>query len=1039
MKAGNFRVYLAIMAAALIVSLMGCATAAPPRIAIENPDTTYISPANMDGIKDSFTLPVSLIPDARNVIIGYSITVSDASGNRVRSIEKVIADKKLSLLENLLLDLRLRKRAGVEAPALVIWDGTDDSGRFVADGSYKLVIEAWDKRNRVSTPVFAIIVDNTPPLASLGSTNLMFSPNGDGNRDTFFMTLDCSEEYSWKGSMLDSKGALVFSNTWEGKPPVVFEWNGKDAGGKTVADGLYNYRLRGEDLAGNVFEAGLANIAVNTAQVPFFVGLSGQAFSPNGDGIRDVLFVQPVMDSLAGTVGWSLDVLDESGMVIYSQATGTFKPLPWNGRTTSGSASPDGKYRMRVTVEFANGNRPVQVSGPVLLDTTVPKAVVESNLMVFSPDGDGIKDTIRFSVKDASTESLWQARILLEADGWVVLTKSWVGKPSDFEWDGRDENGNLASDGYYIYQLSSVDEAGNMFATPARRFILDTKATPVAMRVDSPNFSPNGDGVKDTASFELFLPEKERISSWKFSILDARGAVVKLVSGKNSAPPLEIYSWDGRNTAGILLPEGAYTAKFDVEYEKGNISSSSTGPFILDVTPPKAVVTANATAFSPDGDKKKDTIRFTVTEASLETAWRATVTAVPEDRVVYNLSWAGKPADFEWNGRDRFGNLAPNGTYSYQLHSSDEAGNSFTSAPVTFILDIRETPISIRVGSSGFSPNGDGFKDTIAFDLNLPVKDLVASWNLSFIDARGVIARQESGKGGPPAFDTYTWDGRTSTGAFAPEGLYTAKFEAEYEKGNLASVATVAFALDVTPPQVELGFLPLPFSPDDDGINDTLDISMKILDQSQVSDWELVIRDREGNFFNRFSGIGTPPVSLSWNGLSHGGELVLSAEDYPVEAIVRDIYGNVSRSASSIPVDILVIKEGDRYRIRVPGIYFSPFTSEFPADKLAANMKTLKRLSEVLAKYPTYSIRIEGNAVRINWANKALGDAEERDVLGPLSLSRAEKVKSILVSFGMEAGRMTTSGLGGTLPLVPHNDLDNRWKNRRVDFLLTRR
>ncbi|MFH2113963.1 MAG: OmpA family protein, partial [Spirochaetota bacterium] len=226
---------------------------------------------------------------------------------------------------------------------------------------------------------------------------------------------------------------------------------------------------------------------------------------------------------------------------------------------------------------------------------------------------------------------------------------------------------------------------------------------------------------------------------------------------------------------------------------------------------------------------------------------------------------------------------------------------------------------------------------------------------------------------------------------------------------------------------------------DGDGSNDLLDISMKIQEQYQVSDWELVIRDREGNFFNRFSGMGKPAASLSWNGLSQGGELVLSAEDYPVEAIVRDIYGNVSRTISAIPVDILVIKEGDRYRIRVPGIYFSPYTAEFPADKVAANIKTLKRLSEVLAKFPTYTIRIEGNAVRINWSDRVLGDSEEKEILGPLSKSRAEKVKSILVSYGMDAGRMTTAGLGGTLPLVPHNDLDNRWKNRRVDFLLTRR
>jgi outer membrane protein OmpA-like peptidoglycan-associated protein len=31
---------------------------------------------------------------------------------------------------------------------------------------------------------------------------------------------------------------------------------------------------------------------------------------------------------------------------------------------------------------------------------------------------------------------------------------------------------------------------------------------------------------------------------------------------------------------------------------------------------------------------------------------------------------------------------------------------------------------------------------------------------------------------------------------------------------------------------------------------------------------------------------------------------------------------------------------------------------------------------------------------------------------------------------------MSTVGLGGTQPVVPHGDLENRWKNRRVEFIL---
>jgi flagellar motor protein MotB len=34
---------------------------------------------------------------------------------------------------------------------------------------------------------------------------------------------------------------------------------------------------------------------------------------------------------------------------------------------------------------------------------------------------------------------------------------------------------------------------------------------------------------------------------------------------------------------------------------------------------------------------------------------------------------------------------------------------------------------------------------------------------------------------------------------------------------------------------------------------------------------------------------------------------------------------------------------------------------------------------------------------------------------------------------------MNVAGYGGTRPVVPHGDLQNRWKNRRVEFILERR
>jgi outer membrane protein OmpA-like peptidoglycan-associated protein len=43
-----------------------------------------------------------------------------------------------------------------------------------------------------------------------------------------------------------------------------------------------------------------------------------------------------------------------------------------------------------------------------------------------------------------------------------------------------------------------------------------------------------------------------------------------------------------------------------------------------------------------------------------------------------------------------------------------------------------------------------------------------------------------------------------------------------------------------------------------------------------------------------------------------------------------------------------------------------------------------------------------------------------------------------LVERGIEKNRLEAKGLGGREPLVPHTDEANRWKNRRVEFILMR-
>jgi outer membrane protein OmpA-like peptidoglycan-associated protein len=95
--------------------------------------------------------------------------------------------------------------------------------------------------------------------------------------------------------------------------------------------------------------------------------------------------------------------------------------------------------------------------------------------------------------------------------------------------------------------------------------------------------------------------------------------------------------------------------------------------------------------------------------------------------------------------------------------------------------------------------------------------------------------------------------------------------------------------------------------------------------------------------------------------------------DYPYSLRQLQIpLGRANEFTGEIPVDILVIKVGDRFKIAVPSITFAPNSPRLVFDDSEAgqkNRQVLRRLSEILQRYNNYKIRIEGHAVSVFWAD----------------------------------------------------------------------
>ncbi len=674
---------------------------------------------------------------------------------------------------------------------------------------------------------------------------------------------------------------------------------------------------------------------------------------------------------------------------------------------------------------------PEALSPDFIIDITDPEAVLSAEYTIFSPNNDNKKD-ILFVNQKSSEEEIWTGTVK-DVNGNTVYTEKWIGNAEPvFKWNAASENGRRAPDGEYMYQLFSEDRAGNRGISAPLRFIIDTEETPLMISREYDVFSPNRDGVRDSIRFFPELRKRDGIETYIFKIYDKTGSVVYEKQGKGSVP--DSISWNGKEISTVEDSSG-YKASINIVYVNGNNPEAYTESFASDTEFPVLELRKEYSVFSPNNDGKKDEFPVTVLSSSSEELWTGRIENENGDTVrTYN--WKDLGNRISWDGKDSSGNVLPDGEYSFIIASEDAGGNRTEKSAGRVKLDNRITSVILSVDKEGFSPNSDNYFDTLEFSVFASPSDSVESWKLDIRDSSGKSVKSFSGRDKVP--ELIKWDGKNEKGEIKDSTL-RAELSVVYVKGDNPESKTREFILDTNAPSSDIIISPYPFSPDNDGVDDEVGINLNLRDLSGIDSWALDIYDPAGNLFKTFKGSGQPADRIIWDGISDTGELVQAAEDYDFVLSARDKLGNINEKKGIIPVDVLVVREGDKLKIRISSIKFSPNSPELVDDipeVKEKNEKIIKRLSEILNKYSSYNIKIEGHANNLSWADPAKAAVEERDELIPLSDARCRTVRDILAENGVKKERISMEGLGGTEPVVPFSDLKNRWKNRRVEFIL---
>ena len=226
------------------------------------------------------------------------------------------------------------------------------------------------------------------------------------------------------------------------------------------------------------------------------------------------------------------------------------------------SALTENLYTVRLTVLDNAGNNTVDTARVRFLK--IQNAAASDPF--FSPNGDGVKDTTTISAS-FTQKSDWTISVK-DASSSVVRTFTGLATSMSQTWDGRNDQGQLVSDGTYTWTISAVGSETTTTAAPiAGTLVVDT-LTPMAM-ITAPsagNILWNAVPVVGTAS-DLNL-EQYRI---EYSPSGSGGPWSLAAQGSVSVPAGTLGTWVTNDaTIAVLVANGNYDLRLVVTDKAGN-------------------------------------------------------------------------------------------------------------------------------------------------------------------------------------------------------------------------------------------------------------------------------------------------------------------------------------------------------------------------------------------------------------------------------------------------------------------------------------
>src|SRR5579885_492455 len=512
----------------------------------------------------------------------------------------------------------------------------------------------------------------------------------------------------------------------------------------------------------------------------------------------------------------TLAVQDAGGATVTTIFTGTQLSAGahssfWNGQRDDGSSPANGVYTATLS-----GTDPAGTAAT----TAISLGVVAQPATLQPSSGSSISGTVPFT---ATLDPLIAGRVTLydyyiaprPSSGQPYCFTTFVGYPTSLgngTWTGTVDTRalNLSNDTTYV--LMGYGSLASGTGSQSACFVLGSYQVGNAPFISGASVYPNpftpGDndlgGINDTTMASYSLNRSEFITA---TVQDRTGTIVRtIVSNLAQAAGAQSVTWDGRDDAGVLLPDGTYAILLDGT--AGGLSAPEVQVPVTLVTQPilsggvaaGAVVTSTTTItaavnpliapscsyyyYSLCNGFNSPLVMWAYPAGSTDASKRIQIGGMTNNGGPWSLTWHPSLANGSY---DLYVNLyyVPAGSY----YASGELYKlaTVTVAQVPALGTASASPPVITLDAPADSANDVA---TLTFGLNQPltVTAIIADSSGNTVATLGPTAlTPDAGNSGQASL---TWNGQDADGASVATGTYTATLSAVDAYGQSAAPVT---------------------------------------------------------------------------------------------------------------------------------------------------------------------------------------------------------------------------------------------------------